>query len=181
MNKWKVCVFRLNHRVNRDKRATTHLLLAARAFGADRAFYSGQRDEKIEESVKKVNESWGGSFEVRYTQDWRKAIKQWKEHGEVVHLTMYGLPIQDTIQQIKGSLKDKLVIVGGAKVPGLVYELADWNISVTTQPHSEISALSVFLHELYEGRELSRNFEKAKMKIITQAKGKKIVKIETKF
>ena len=177
MDKWKVDVLRLNHRINRDKRATAHLFLTARAFGADEALYSGQRDQKIEESIEKVNESWGESFEVKYIEDWRKTIEQWKKHGgEVIHLTMYGLPLKDTIQQIRESPKDKLIVVGGAKVPGTVYELADWNISITSQPHSEISSLGVFLHELYRGRELSKVFEKAKIKIIPQAKGKKIVR-----
>ena len=179
MNERRVYVLRLNHRISRDKRVTTHLLLTARAFGADGAFYSGQRDEKIDESIKKMNKSWGGQFEMKHVQDWRKVIKQCKEVGaEVIHLTMYGLPVQDVIQQIKESPKDKLIVVGGAKVPGILYELADWNVSITSQPHSEISALSIFLHELHEGEELCRIFEKAKIKIIPQAKGKKIVKTE---
>ncbi|MCW4020897.1 MAG: tRNA (cytidine(56)-2'-O)-methyltransferase [Candidatus Bathyarchaeota archaeon] len=179
MKRWRVCVLRLNHRLNRDKRVTTHLLLAARAFGADEAFYSGQRDEKIEGSVEKVNESWGGSFEVKYAESWRKAVRGWKKAGgEVVHLTMYGLPLQDVIERIKESPKDKLIVVGGAKVPGVVYELVDWNVSVTSQPHSEISALSVFLHELFGGGELSRTFEKAEMRILPQRKGKKVVRTE---
>lgn len=179
MKKWKVYVLRLNHRPNRDKRVTTHVLLAARAFGADGAFYSGQSDEKIERSVEKVKKTWGGAFAVEYVQDWRKETKGWKEDGgEVVHLTVYGLPVQDIIEQVIASPKDKLVLVGGAKVPGAAYELADWNVSVTSQPHSEVSALSVFLHELFEGRELSKEFEKAGIRVVPQAKGKKIARVE---
>jgi len=179
MKKWKVCVLRLNHRPNRDKRVTTHLLLAARAFGADGAFYSGQKDGKVERSVEKVSESWGGSFEAQYVRNWSRTISQWKKNGgEVIHLTMYGLSIQDKIDQIKASQKDKLVVVGGAKVPGEVYELADWNISVTSQPHSEVSALSIFLHELFDGEELSLSFDNADLKVVPQAKGKKVVRTE---
>lgn len=177
--KEKVYVLRLSHRPNRDKRVTTHLLLAARAFGADGAFYSGQRDEKIERSVDKVKKSWGGTFGVEYVQEWRNVVKDWIEDGgEVVHLTVYGLPIQDVIEQVIASPKDKLVLVGGAKVPGVAYELADWNVSVTSQPHSEVSALSVFLHELFKGRELSKEFAKAGIKVVPRAKGKKIVRVE---
>jgi len=179
MKERKVCVLRLSHRPTRDKRVTTHLFLAARAFGADGAFYSGQRDEKIERSVGKVKKSWGGTFGVEYVQEWRKVVKEWKEDGgEVVHLTVYGLPVQDIIGQIIASPKDKLVLVGGAKAPRAAYELADWNVSVTSQPHSEVSALSVFLHELSEGRELSIDFENAGIRAVPQAKGKKIVRIE---
>lgn len=179
MKNRKVYVLRLNHRPKRDKRVTTHLFLAARAFGADGAFYSGQRDGKIERSVEKVKKTWGGSFGVEYTEDWKKLAKKWQEDGgEAVHLTVYGLPVQDVIEQIIASPKDKLILVGGAKVPGTVYELADWNVSVTSQPHSEVSALSVFLHELFEGKELSSNFENAWIEVVPQAKGKKTVTTE---
>jgi tRNA (cytidine56-2'-O)-methyltransferase len=179
MKKRKICVLRLNHRPNRDKRVTTHLLLAARAFGADGVFYGGNRDGKIERSLKKVIETWGGSFEVKYVRNWKRATKDWKDlGGEVIHLTMYGLPVQDIIEEVKCSHKDKLIVVGGAKVPGAVYDLADWNISVTSQPHSEISGLSVFLHMLFGGRELVRSFEKAELKIVPQTKGKKIIGTE---
>ena len=177
MKNWKVYVLRLNHRPKRDKRVTTHLLLAARAFGAAGAIYSGEKDEKVEESLEKVSKSWGGRFEVKFIRNWRKVIEAWKENGgEVIHLTMYGLPVQDVKDQIKASLKDKLVVVGGAKVPGAVYKMADWNVSVTSQPHSEVSALSVFLHELFEGKELSKSFEDGEFKVVPQSKGKKVIK-----
>lgn len=176
MKNRKVCVLRLKHRPNRDKRVTTHLFLAARAFGADGAFYSGVKDRKIEESVERVSRSWGGTFEVEYAEDWKKLVKEWKEErGEIVHLTVYGLPVQDVIEQLIASPKDKLVLVGGPKVPRAVYEMSDWNISVTSQPHSEVSALGVFLHELFQGRELSRTLENAEIRVVPQAKGKKVM------
>ncbi|MEM1585864.1 MAG: tRNA (cytidine(56)-2'-O)-methyltransferase [Candidatus Bathyarchaeia archaeon] len=175
---WKVFVLRLGHRPERDKRVTTHVLLVARAFGAHGAFYSGQRDAKIEMSIRKVVESWGGSFTVKYIEDWVKKIKEWqKDGGEVIHLTMYGIPLDDVIQEIRDSKKDKLIAVGSEKVPRIVYELVDWNVSITSQPHSEVGALSVFLHELYMGRELKKEFENAKIKIIPQARGKKVIRI----
>ncbi|MEM3716424.1 MAG: tRNA (cytidine(56)-2'-O)-methyltransferase, partial [Candidatus Bathyarchaeia archaeon] len=145
---WRVFVLRLGHRIERDKRITTHVFLVARAFGAQGAFYSGQRDEKVEESVRKVVEMWGGSFRVEYVENWIEKMKQWRKNGgEIIHLTMYGLPLDEVIDRIRESRRDKLVIVGSEKVPRLVYEIADWNVSVTSQPHSEVGALSVFLHE----------------------------------
>jgi len=176
----KVCVLRLGHRQARDKRATTHLFLTARAFGAAKIIYTGQRDERLEETIRKVTNIWGGTLEVEYEKDWKKTVKIWKDHDtEVIHLTMYGLPIQSVISPIRESSKDKLVIVGGAKVPGEVFQEADWNVSVTSQPHSEISALCIFLHELFEGRELSRTFEDAKMEIVPQARGKMVIRKKT--
>jgi len=156
---------------------TTHLFLAARALGATGGFYSGERDEKIERSVEKVSKSWGGAFRVSYVTDWKETMREWKEKGgEIIHLTMYGLPIQKIIDQIRSLSDPLLVVVGGPKVPKSVYELADWNVSVTSQPHSEISALAIFLHELFEGRELSISFKDAKIIIVPQAKGKKVLR-----
>jgi len=176
MKERKVYILRLNHRPKRDKRATTHLFLAARALGAAGAFYSGEKDEKIQRSVEKVNESWGGNFQVSYVKNWEKTVMEWKNKGgKIVHLTMYGLPIQRVINQIK-NLSALLVVVGGPKVPKKVYELADWNVSITSQPHSEISALAIFLHELFEGKELLISFEDARIVIIPQERGKKILK-----
>jgi tRNA (cytidine56-2'-O)-methyltransferase len=177
MGKWKVGVLRLDHRHVRDDRTTTHVFLTARAFGASEIIYSGQRDEKLEERIKKITKIWGGSFNVKYERYWKRAIVKWKEEkGELIHLTFYGLPIQDVIDEIRNSRRDKIIVVGGAKVPRLIYEEADWNVSITSQPHSEISALSIFLHELFEGKELTKVFNKAKLKIIPQPKGKKILK-----
>jgi len=177
MKERKIYILRLDHRPKRDKRVTTHLFLAARALGATGGFYSGERDEKIERSVEKVSKSWGGAFRVSYVTDWKETMREWKEKGgEIIHLTMYGLPIQKIIDQIRSLSDPLLVVVGGPKVPKSVYELADWNVSVTSQPHSEISALAIFLHELFEGRELSISFKDAKIIIVPQAKGKKVLR-----
>jgi len=178
MKERKVYILRLNHRPQRDKRVTTHLFLAARALGAAGAFYSGEKDEKIQRSIEKVNKSWGGDFKVSYVTDWKKTMREWKKKGgEIIHLTMYGLPIQQVISQIKSLSSALLIVVGGPKVPKKVYELADWNVSVTSQPHSEISALALFLHELFEGKELSISFENAQIIVVPQAKGKKVLKL----
>lgn len=178
MEGWKVFVLRLGHRPERDKRVTTHVLLVARAFGAHGAFYSGERDERVEESIRKVVNSWGGPFTLEFIGNWARKVREWKgAGGEVIHLTMYGLPLGDVIEDIRKSGRDKLVVVGGEKVPKVIYDLADWNVSITSQPHSEAGALSVFLHELYMGQELKREFENAKIKIIPQAKGKKVIRI----
>jgi len=168
----EVHVLRLGHRPSRDKRLTTHLILAARAFGASGATYTGRRDPTLEETISDVVSDWGGSFSLGYSEGWRRLISGWE--GKVVHLTMYGQPVGEAISSIRDDPSDKLVVVGGAKVPGEVYGLADWNVSVTSQPHSEVSALAVFLHELFEGRELDRVFEGARMRIAPQERGKRV-------
>jgi tRNA (cytidine56-2'-O)-methyltransferase len=169
-----VRVLRLDHRPIRDKRITTHLILAARAFGALGAIYSGKRDLNMEETVSDVIANWGGPFSLNHTNNWRKTITGFK--GKVIHLTMYGLPIQEIINSIKEDPSEKLVIVGGKKVSREVYDLTDWNISVTQQPHSEVSALAVFLHELFEGEELTGRYQGAKLRIIPREQGKLVKK-----
>jgi tRNA (cytidine56-2'-O)-methyltransferase len=167
-----VTVLRLGHRPMRDKRLSTHVLLAARAFGADDAIYSGTEDPRLEESVAKIVDEWGGGFTVQYTENWRGTVKAWQ--GEVVHLTMYGLPVQEVVQKLRASPEPKLVVVGGPKVPREIFDLAEWNVSVTTQPHSEVSALAVFLHMLFGGEELERSFEGARLRIKPMGRGKEV-------
>jgi len=169
-------ILRLDHRRRRDARITTHVCLTARAFGASRVFLSGDEDKKLMDNVHDVTKRWGGDFLVEYRKNWDNLMDQWKKDGgEIIHLTMYGEPIQDAISPSKSSNKDKLVVVGGSRVPSKVYREADWNISVTTQPHSEVSALAIFLHMYYGGEELARKFEGGKLQVVPTAHGKKII------
>jgi tRNA (cytidine56-2'-O)-methyltransferase len=167
-----ITVLRLGHRPLRDKRLTTHLLLCARALGAGNAIYSGERDRKLEETIEEVVDQWGGNFRLKYTGNYRKAIREWE--GKKIHLTMYGYPVEKAVKEIQNYDKPLLIIVGGPKVPADIYELSDWNISVTTQPHSEVSALAIFLHLLLEGRALIRDFPDAKIKITPARDGKDV-------
>jgi len=172
----KINVLRLDHRHKRDARITTHVCLSARAFGASKVIISGDEDQKLMQNVRDVAERWGGDFKVDYKKNSDNLIDEWKNNGgEVVHLTMYGSQVQDVVDEIKESPKDKLVVVGGARVPTKVYKQADWNVSVTTQPHSEVSALAIFLHMLFEGKELEKEFEGGKMKVVPTAEGKRVI------
>ncbi len=169
-----IVVLRLGHRIVRDKRITTHVALSARALGASGIILSGEKDNEIIESVNDVSERWGGEFFCEYRRDWKGVIREFKEQGfTIVHLTFYGIPLQQRIKELRE--KNILVIVGGEKVPRAVYELADYNISVTNQPHSEVSALAIFLHECFNGQELFKSFENARLKIIPQERGKKVL------
>jgi len=172
----KIFVLRLGHRKIRDERISTHCGLVARAFGANGIIYSGEKDNGIIESVKKVVKKWGGKFEIFYEEDWRKILKNW--NGKVVHLTMYGIPIQNKIDEIRKCNEDLLIVIGSEKVPFEVYKLADWNIAITNQPHSEVAALAIFLDKLFMGEELNKNFENSEVKIVPQEKGKKLIKLK---
>lgn len=170
-------MLRWGHRKDRDKRVTTHVGLVARAFGARGMFLAGEKDEKVIDSLRRVTEEWGGPFEVQYVSEWRKLMRDWKNRGKIVHLTMYGIPVDDVAPQLREELKtgDLLVFVGAEKVPREVYDMSDYNVAVGNQPHSEIAALAILLDRIFQGKELKREFEGWKRKIIPQAKGKQVV------
>ena len=168
-----IIVLRLGHRLKRDERISTHCGLVARAFGAGKIIYSGDKDEKILETLKSVAERWGGKFSVEYDGSWRKVINYNKKKKYIIiNLTMYGIPIEKNIKRIKKQ-KNILAIIGSEKVPGEVYQLADYNVAVTSQPHSEVAALAIFLNLLNK----KKAFSNAKLKIVPQAKGKKVKRL----
>jgi tRNA (cytidine56-2'-O)-methyltransferase len=167
-----ITVLRIGHRAGRDPRIATHCALASRALGAGRLLYTGEKDSGMEESVRSIVSNWGGDFEISYEKSWRGVIKGFK--GTTVHLTMYGMPIAGKMPAIRKA-GDVLLIIGGEKVPSEVYHIVDHNVSVGSQPHSEVAALAVFLHEYFGGKELSKSFRKAKIRVIPQEKGKRTV------
>ena len=169
-----VAVLRIGHRPERDQRVTTHVGLAARALGA-RGMYLAADDPGVIKSIEDVVARWGGDFFVENNVMWRRCIGDWKTGGgKVVRLTMYGLRMTDVIDDIRN--QDRvLVVVGAEKVPGDIYGLADYNVSVTTQPHSEIASLALFLDHLFEGSELDREYPGAKIRIEPSDAGKKTV------
>ncbi|MBC7081198.1 MAG: HDIG domain-containing protein [Thermoplasmatales archaeon] len=165
----KVIVYRYGHRIERDKRMTTHVALAARAFGADGIFVD-RKDEELEKRIRKVIERFGGNFFIESGIDWKKLIKEW--NGKIIHLTMYGEKIENVIEEIK-KFENILVIVGSEKVPGEFYEISDYNVAIGNQPHSEVSSIAIFLHMLNGGEWMKRNFGGV-IKIIPSKKGKKL-------
>ena len=134
--------------------------------------YLAASDKGVVQSVLDVADRWGGSFFCENDVRWRTCIKDWKAAGgKVVHLTMYGINLPDIIGEIRPCEK-LLVVVGAEKVPGEMYGLADYNVAVTGQPHSEIASLALFLDRLYEGTEFNREFPGAKIRIVPSRAGK---------
>jgi tRNA (cytidine56-2'-O)-methyltransferase len=139
-------------------------------------------DRSIKETLEEVVKRWGSNrdFNVEIIEDWRKVVKNWKkDSGKVVHLTMYGINIDDTISQL---LKENmiLVIIGAEKVPREIYNLADYNVAIGNQPHSEIAALAIFLDRVFSGKQLKKDFRGAKLKIVPMARGKMVKEINDK-
>jgi len=172
-----ITVLRLGHRFERDKRISTHICLTARAFGANEVVFD-VRDERVEDSVKRITDEWGGNFKVNFTEDYKKFIKNFD--GVSVHLTMYGLQVNDIIREISDKVskrKNLLIIAGGQKVDAEVYFLTDYNVAIGNQPHSEVAALAVFLDRFFNGKETQRKFN-GKIEVIPKAQGKEVVRKE---
>ena len=175
----KVVVLRMGHRFERDKRITTHIGLVARAFGAEGLIFSDISDINVQAKILDVKDRFGGDFYVEMGQKWLHVLKKWKETGgEVIHLTAYGMPLPDVIDEIRASQKDKLIVIGASKVPLPVYELATYNVAITNQPHSEVAALAIFLDHLFQGKEFKKKFAGAKVEIIPSKNEKLMRKVE---
>lgn len=165
-----ISVLRLGHRPARDVRTTTHVCLVARAFGADEVLIPS-KDRRIEESISNVVRKFGGSFRVKSGVNWRRLLKSWE--GKIVHLTMYGEPLEEALRKIPD--EDLLIVVGSEKVPREVFELAHFNVAVGNQPHSEVGALAVFLDRLSRGEAIKRRYY-GELEIIPQQRGKRVEK-----
>ncbi len=177
-----ITVLRLGHRLPRDERISTHVALVARAFGAEAVAYTGQHDSGLEESVRRICENWGGktvsgpAFSVSYEKSAVSYIKAKKREGfAIVHLTMYGMPVQGAVPGIKAHER-VLIVVGSEQVPGEIYRLADFNVSVTTQPHSEVAALAIALDRLVDGGELAERDFGGRVRIVPSERGKKVTR-----
>ncbi len=170
----EVVVVRYGHRPGRDDRMTTHVGLTARALGADRVIVPDNAGQSVE-TVRDITERFGGPFEIEQSDSLGAQIRNWE--GTVVHLTMYGLPVQDVEDNVRTALEEEplLVVVGGEKVPFELYEHADYNVGVTNQPHSEVAGLAVFLDRLFEGSELDQRWAEAEHRVIPKATGKKVI------
>lgn len=164
-----VSVLRLGHRAGRDPRLTTHLALTARAFGAER-LYLNPPDPELAARIAAVARTWGGSFEVEGVPNWRLPLQGFP--GAVVHLTMYGEPLEQRLAEMAAKPR-LLIVVGGAKVPGDVYARATWNIAIGHQPHSEVAALAVVLDRLI-GAPSAKSWAGAERVIVPQRRGKKV-------
>ncbi len=172
-------VVRIGQRVVRDDRVTTHVALVARAFGANTILMTEVNPE-IKDTLKKINNTWGGDFSIEFIDNWKPVIKKKKENGfKIVHLTMYGEKINELQSDLRKE-ENLVIVVGAGKVPREIYEFADYNVGIGSQPHSEISALAILLDRIQMGSQFNKVFPGAKRKIIPAKKGKTVVMKETR-
>ncbi len=171
----EVSILRVGHRPGRDPRLTTHVALAARAFGAQR-MYLHPRDDALAERLAAVTRRWGGEFEVLPADDWKSVVRSFP--GAVVHLTMYGLPLERCLPRLRRTAQ-VLLVVGGAKVPPELYRRATLNVGVGHQPHSEVAAVAVVLERLL-GLPKPVRAGIARRRIVPSARGKRVLGARTR-
>ncbi len=133
----------MGHRVFRDSRVTTHVCLTARALGANGVIIADKEDKTVEATIREVVKRFGGNFSI-----------------------------ESVIQEINNANGGILVVVGSEKMPGEVFKLADWNVSVTNQPMSEVAALAVFLDWHLQHRALDKTFPNGQVEIVPSSNQK---------
>ena len=181
MTTFDIEVLRLGHRRGRDPRITTHLALVSRAMGARRFVLAGDEDEKLFANVHSVNERFGDGLACRYEKNPMKMLREIANSCSenkpiIIHLTMYGEPFKQVIPEIpKGN--PVVVVVGGAKVPGELFKISDYNIAVGNQPHPEVAALALFLDNWTDGEGFNREFSEPKLIISPSKTGKNVKEV----
>lgn len=142
------------------------LCLTSRALGASEITFVGKRDSRLARYIDSLNKKWGGRFRVQFARSYKDVLKSMIKYKKV-YLTRYGLPLQDKNYLLK-TYKNMVLIVTLKDKDQLnpIHKLADFNISVSLQPHCSAAAIAIFLHEFYNGRELAMHFENAKVKLV---------------
>ncbi len=165
-------ILRIGHRPERDKRITTHVALTARAFGAS-GIYIDTKDPSIEENISAVSRNFGGSFFIKTGVNPKEVYE--RPNLVKIHLTMYGIPIGKVVEKIRSSMQqsDMIIIVGAEKVPFWAYEISDFNVSITSQPISEVSALAILMDRIMDGKELDNDM-KGMRRVVPMEKGKRV-------
>ncbi len=170
----RIEVLRLGHRPQRDKRITTHVCLTARVLGA-RKVHLAEEDANVRDSVRDLAKRFGGDFQIDHGTGWKGVVRQWQaDGGQVVHLTMYGEQLGVAAPRILGDGRDVLVVVGAEKVPGDLYQMADHNVAVGNQPHSEVAALALLMDRLRGGEWEQDDFPGAEVRVLPEAHGKRV-------
>ncbi len=112
------------------------------------------------------------SFLRRFTKDAGDG-----KPGQIVHLTMYGESWRRSLSSIESN-RPLVIVVGGTKVPGEVFRLANYNISIGNQPHSEVAALGVFLESLIGEIDESKHFQGGEIQVVPSLDRKKVMSLE---
>ena len=141
--------------------------------GANHFVLCGDEDQGVLETLSDVTDNFGGTFSSEHHAKPMGFLRHFaKQGGRIVHLTMYGEP-HDTVKIPTDT--PIAVVVGGAKVPGEIYKLANYNVAIGHQPHSEVAALALFMSELMGGVAGPAQFPGARLEIQSHPSGKVVI------
>jgi tRNA (cytidine56-2'-O)-methyltransferase len=159
--------------------------LVSRALGANEFLVSGDKNNKMFETINQVTKTFGGVFLTKHLESPMTWIRNYKSeekggiNGTIIHLTMYGEDYRKIVPLIPKN-KPLAIIVGGAKVPASIYRMAHYNVSVGNQPHSEVAALALLLDKLQEGKSIDQDFSNPKLEIIPDLERKNVIEHKLK-
>jgi tRNA (cytidine56-2'-O)-methyltransferase len=150
------------------------LCLTARALGASEITIVGKKEPRLIRHMNGLNKKWGGRFKVQFAKNYKEVLTSMPKYAKV-YLTRYGMPLHDKSYTLK-TYKNLVVIVTHKDEINPIHKLADFNVSISSQPHCSAAAVAIFLHEFYNGRELAMHFENAELKLVPQEHGVEIKK-----
>ena len=91
-------------------------------------------------------------------------------------LTMYGESWRESLNSIERG-RPMVIVVGGTKVSGEVFRLANHNISIGNQPHSEVAALGVFLESFIGPLDESKHFQGGEIQVVPSLDRKQVMSL----
>lgn len=139
------------------------LCVTSRALGASEITFVGEKEARLVNYINRMNSKWGGKFKVSFVRSYNEFMKG-SDKAIKIYLTRYGIPFMQKSAMIS-TYKRIVLIVTDKEDVDYINKIADFKISVTSQPHCRAAAIAVFLHEYYKGRELAMHFENAKYAI----------------
>jgi tRNA (cytidine56-2'-O)-methyltransferase len=152
-----------------------NLCLTARALGASEMIFTTKKDARLVRYISGLERKWGGRFRIDFVNNYKTVLKKAVNYKKV-YLTRYGVPLHK-MSYMLNTYKNIMLIVSPTSSSPKLHNIADFNISVTDQPHCSAAAIAVFLHDFYRGRELAVHFENAKYKVLPKEHGVSVEKI----
>ncbi len=153
----------------------TDICMTSRAFGASKVAFTCKKDKAVARMIGRISREWGGKFSISFGADYKKMMGN-SPNYKTVFLTQYGLPVEKVKHSLRTYKNVMLVVASSEDYTMRLIQSADFNVSITTQPHSSVSAIAVFLHTYFDGRENAMQFENARMKVIPSERGMKVQK-----
>ena len=158
------------------RRDTTARLVGISDIGVSPWFYSRKSTDgspTLDDAITEYERDLGRQVRKLREAPPRAPIDASLAAETVIHLTMYGEPWRETVESIPRDAPT-VVVVGGTKVPGELFRIADHNVSIGNQPHSEVAALAVFLESWIGSIDESIRFAGGEIEVVPSERAKRV-------